>query len=86
MRKLTFQDIQSKVELSKEEVNLAVANFREKTRGQGWEMSRIRPRSDDEIKALNYIARSTFRNALNSGSIHYDKERRVLLVERYAKS
>jgi hypothetical protein len=71
--------------MTKEEVNLAVANFREKSREQGWEMSRIRPRSGDEIKALNYIARSTFRSALKSGSVQYDKERRVLLIEKYAK-
>lgn len=85
MRKLTLQDIQSRVLLTKDVVNLAVANFREKTREQGWEMSRNRPRSEDEIQALNYIARSTFRNALKSGSIKYDKERRVLFIEEYSR-
>lgn len=48
-------------------------------------MSRNRPRSEDEVRALNYIARSSLRNALQSGSIKYDKERRVLFIEEYTR-
>lgn len=62
MRKLTLQDIQSKVQVTNDVVNLAVANFREKTREQGYEMSCNRPRSEDEIQAFTYIARSTLRS------------------------
>jgi hypothetical protein len=66
MRKLTLQDIQSRVQVRNDVVNLAVANFHEKTREQGYEMSRNRPRLEDEIQALNYIARSILRKALMS--------------------
>lgn len=84
MRRMTLQDIQSKSRKNAE-LNRAVASFRERTKEQGWDMSRNRPRSSDEIKALNMIARVTLRNGLQSGSIQYDKERRVLLVEKYTK-
>ncbi len=46
-------------------------------------MSRNRPRSEDEILALNYIARSTLRKALTTGSIKYNKESRVLFIAEY---
>ncbi|MCD1258542.1 hypothetical protein B5M42_006810 [Paenibacillus athensensis] len=85
MRKLTLQDIKSKSQKTNGEINRAVVAFREKTKDQGWDMSRIRPRSNDEIKALNYIARTTLRNGLKTGSIQYDNERRVLVVDRYTK-
>lgn len=85
MRKLSLQDIQDKLSKSNRNVNLAVAKFREKTKEQGWSLSRNRPRSADEIKALNHIARVTLIKGIRSGTIAYDKEKRVLRIERYAK-
>lgn len=85
MRKLTLQDIQSKVSANGAFVHLAVAKFRDYSKATGWERSRIQNRSADEQKALNYIARSTLRSAMKSGSIQYNKESRVLLVEQYSK-
>ncbi|WP_281890499.1 hypothetical protein [Paenibacillus sp. YYML68] len=86
MRKRSLREIQSKLMTNQPEVNMAVAKFREKTREQGWSLSRNRPRSSDEIKALNYIARIALREGLESGKIQYDREKRVLRIERYAKS
>lgn len=86
MRKMTLQDIQSKMLNNRQEVDLSIAKFREKSKNQGWDMSRTHPRSEDEIKALNYVARTTFRRGLKSERIQYNKERRVLFVERFAKS
>ncbi|SDD51337.1 hypothetical protein SAMN02799630_03672 [Paenibacillus sp. UNCCL117] len=86
MRKMSLPEIQSKLLRSNPDVNLAVAKFKEKTIEQGWSLSRNRPRSSDEIKALNYMARYTFQEGLRSGAIVYDKEKRVLWVEQYAKS
>ncbi|GIO41399.1 hypothetical protein [Paenibacillus apis] len=85
MRKLSLQDVQSKKNNSNSDVNLAVAKFREKTIEEGWSLSRNRPRSVDEIKALNYIARFTILKGIQSGTIAYDKEKRVLRIERYTK-
>jgi L-lactate utilization protein LutB len=42
----------------------AVHRFREKTKQEGWIMKRTRPRDADEIRALNRVARKSFRNAL----------------------
>lgn len=85
MRKLSLQDIQSRLSRSNPDVNLAVAKFRDKTIEQGWSISRNRPRSADEIKALNYIARITVLSGIQSGTIDYDKEKRVLRIEKYTK-
>ncbi|MMZ59095.1 hypothetical protein D3C76_617000 [compost metagenome] len=85
MRKLSLQDIQSRLSKCNPDMNLAVAKFREKTIEQGWSLSRNRPRSADEIKALNYIARITVLKGIQSGTIAYDKEKRVLRIEKYAK-
>ena len=48
--------MKSKMLTNRQEVELAVAQFREKSRDQVWNMSRVRPISNGEIKALNYIA------------------------------
>ncbi|WP_433945049.1 hypothetical protein [Paenibacillus sp. SN-8-1] len=85
MRKMTLQDVQSKVSANGAFIHLAVAKFRDHSRETGWEMSRIQNRSADEQKALNYIARSTLRSAMKSGIIQYNKESRVLLVEQYSR-
>ncbi len=86
MRKLSLRDIQNKLEQRKVEMNRSVAEFREKSKAQGWPLSRNRPRSADEVKALNNIAVTAFRRAVKSGSIHYDKESRVLIIEKLRKS
>jgi hypothetical protein len=86
MRKLSLQDIQNRLINSNPDVNLAVAKFREKTKEQGWSLSRNRPRSKDEVKALNYLARTTLREGLRSGTIVYDKAKRVLRIDQYARS
>lgn len=86
MRRLSLQEIQSKLRINNPDVNWAVAKFRESTKELGWSLSRNRPRSADEIKALNYIARTTYREGLRSGSIVYDKEKRVLRIEQSSKS
>lgn len=86
MRKLSLQDIQNKCYKTNSEVNLAVAKFREKTIDQGWSISRNHPRSHDEIKAFNLIARFAIREGIQSGTIVYDKVKRVLRIEKYARS
>ncbi len=85
MRKRSLLDIQSRLSKSNSDVNLAVAKFRDMTIEQGWSLSRNRPRSADEIKALNYIVRITVLKGIRSGTIAYDKEKRVLHIEKYVK-
>ncbi|MBU5670552.1 hypothetical protein [Paenibacillus brevis] len=85
MRKLSLQDVEDKRSKRNSDVSLAVAKFREKTIEEGWSLSRNRPRSVDEIKALNYIARITILKGIQLGAIAYDKEKRVLRIEKYAK-
>lgn len=86
MRKISLGDIQSKLAASRSNVDYAVNVFRGKTRNQGWTMKRMKPRDPDEIKALNYLARSQYRKAVKDGTIIYDKERRVLTIAKYIGS
>jgi len=83
---MTLKDIENLKNKSNAKVNLAVANFREKSISQGWNMTRLHPRSEDEVKALNYIARTTFRKAIETGAIVYDKERRVMIIHPLEKT
>ncbi|NRF96236.1 hypothetical protein HQN89_36315 [Paenibacillus frigoriresistens] len=86
MRKMSLGDIQSKLAANRSDVDYAVNVFRGKTKDQGWTMNRMKPRDPDEIKALNYLARSQYRKALKDGTIIYDKERRVLTIAKYIRS
>jgi hypothetical protein len=86
MRKLTLNDIQSKLETKRADIDYSVNVFRGKTKDEGWIMKRTRPRDPDEIKALNYLARTKYRKAVKDGMITYDKERRVMVIAEYIRS
>jgi hypothetical protein len=86
MRKITLNEIRSKITAKGQDIDLTVNLFRNKTKEQGWKMQRIRPRDTDEIKALNYLARKTLRIAMANGSVIYDKERRVLSIAEFRRS
>ncbi|NQX66711.1 hypothetical protein HQN90_11295 [Paenibacillus alba] len=85
MRKISLSDLESKIAEGRPDVDYAVNVFRAKTRDQGWTMKRMKPRDPDEIKALNYLARSQYRKAVQEGSIIYDKESRVLTIAKYIR-
>lgn len=86
MRKMTLSEIQSHITAKSQSVDYAVHLFRGKTKDAGWSAKRIKPRNPDEIKALNYIARKSLRNAMNDGTVRYDQERRVLFLAKYSRS
>ena len=64
----------------------AVNRFRINKEQQGWIIQRTRPRDPDEVKALNLLARRMLRNAIQEGTVRYDKERRVLSIASYSRS
>jgi hypothetical protein len=43
------------------------------------------PRDPDEIKALNSIARNKLLTLMSNGTVHYDPERRVLILAKYSR-
>lgn len=86
MRRITIDEIRSKVSAKGQMIDHSVNLFRGKTERQGWIMKRTRPRDSDEIKALNYLSRRKLRNALKEETIIYDKERRVLSFGEYSGS
>jgi hypothetical protein len=86
LRRLTLGQIEAKKTDKGNLVDQAVNLFRGKTKQEGWIMKRTRPRDADEIRALNYVARRSLRNALNEGTVRYDRERRVLLLAKYSRS
>ncbi|MCY9666268.1 hypothetical protein M5X11_15080 [Paenibacillus alginolyticus] len=86
MRKMSLSDIQAKLTASRSDVDHAVSVFHGKTKDEGWIMKRMKPRDPDKIKSLNYLARSQYRKAVQDGTIHYDKERRVLTIAKYLRS
>ncbi|GAX91048.1 hypothetical protein EFBL_2708 [Effusibacillus lacus] len=86
MRKISLEELNEKIKQRREQVDYAVNRFRIKSKDEGWTCKRSRPRNTDEIKALNYIARKTFRNELRDGKVLYDKERRVLSIVEYRRS
>lgn len=86
MRRLTLEQIEAKRREQGHAIDHGVHLFRGKTKQQGWMMKRTRPRDRDEIRALNYIARKSFRQAIHEGSVRYDQERRVLLLGKYSGS
>ena len=85
MRKLTLDQIKSKIDAKGRTIDHKVNMFRSHSKEQGWLMRRVRPREADEIKALNYIARKTLRDAMKNNTVHYDKERRVFIVDKYRR-
>jgi hypothetical protein len=86
LRKITKDDIKTKIITKGQAINYSVNLFRSKGTELGWNSKRTRPRDPDEIKALNYLARKTLYDALNNGSVFYDKESRVLSFAKYRKS
>jgi hypothetical protein len=86
MRKITMDEIKAKIITKGQAVDYSINLFRSKGTELGWNSKRTRPRDPDEIKALNYLARKMLYDALNDGSVFYDKERRVLSIAKYRKS
>lgn len=86
MRKMTLTDIQNIKRLSDEAVehslDYSVALFRAR-KEQPQQASNLPPRSPDEIKALNYLARNKLLTAMSNGTVQYDAERRVLRLAKY---
>lgn len=85
MRELNWSDIKKRVKKKGTALDDAVNRFRIQSKQDGWSTKRVRPRHPDEMKALNLIARQTMLNALKSGQVVYDKESRVLRIERLEK-
>ncbi|RBW68574.1 hypothetical protein [Bacillus taeanensis] len=85
MRKITLEEINKRVQTKGRSVDYAVNKFRSKTKDEGWTMGRVRPRDSDEVLALNRLSRMKLRNAMKSGKVQYDKERRVFLVAEYLR-
>jgi hypothetical protein len=83
---MTLNEIQSNIAAKRQMVDYSVNIFRGKTHEEGWVMKKTRPRDSDEIKALNYIARKSFRAALQDGTVLYDNERRVMILAKYSRS
>ncbi len=86
MRKLTIDEIKSKIAAKGQAVDFSVNMFRRNGIELGWNSKRTRHRDPDEIKALDYLARTMLLSALSDGSVIYDKERRVLSIAKYRKS
>lgn len=78
MRRITLEQIRANLRNRRHQSVFTTKNFRSKTEQSGWVMKRTRPRSPDEIKALNYIARRALKSAIKEGSVRYDKETRVM--------
>jgi hypothetical protein len=85
LRRLTLEQIESKINAKSNIMDHSVNLFRGKTKQQGWIMKRTRPRNVDEIRAINFLARRSLRNAYKEGTVRYDKERRVLLLAKYSR-
>jgi hypothetical protein len=79
VRKMTLEELESKISAKSHAVDVSVHAFRAKSKELGWIQRRTRPRHKDEIKSLNYLARTSLRAAMKNGSVRYDKERRVLV-------
>jgi hypothetical protein len=86
LRKITMSEIQANIANKGQLVDYTVNLFRGKTKEEGWNMKRTRPRSTDEIKALNYISRKAICTAMKEGTIQYDQERRVITFAEYSRS
>ncbi|QJD85874.1 hypothetical protein [Cohnella herbarum] len=86
MRKMTLTDIQNIKRLSDDAVehslDYSVALFRGRKQ-QPQQADNLPPRSPDEIKALNYLARNKLLTAMSNGTVQYDAERRVLRLAKY---
>jgi len=82
LRRLTLEQIEARRNDRANFVNQAVVHFRAKSMQQGWKMKRTRPRTEDEIRALNDVARRTLQKALKEGTVVYDRERRVLILAK----
>jgi hypothetical protein len=86
LRNMSLDDIRKKIQITQFQTDYAVHRFRSKSKEEGWTMKRLRPRDPDEIKVLDHLARTAFRNAVKEGRVHYDKESRVLTVAEYLGS
>ncbi|EGL83629.1 hypothetical protein CathTA2_0804 [Caldalkalibacillus thermarum TA2.A1] len=85
MRRLTLKQIKEKVQQNRVTIDNAVHQFRARSKEQGWNMKRTRPRDADEIKALNLLAKRMFDDLRRSGKVMYDKESRVLKIDKLTK-
>lgn len=86
MRKMTLEEIESRVRAKRRETDYAVSVFRSESKTEGWNMRRTRPRNPDEIEALNQLARQQYLDAVKNGLIQYDREKRVLTIAKYSRS
>jgi hypothetical protein len=86
LRKMTLNEISDIVKAKGQEVDHAVHLFRAKAKASGQELKRTRPRSADEIKALNYLARIGLLTAIKEGTVRYDREKRVIYFAKYSGS
>ncbi|MBW8349816.1 hypothetical protein K0H71_10195 [Bacillus sp. IITD106] len=86
MRKITLDSIFERVQEKRQSVDYAVNKFRSKSKDEGWNKGRVRPRDPDEILALNRLAQIKLRKAIKKGEVQYDKERRVFSVDKYRRS
>lgn len=85
MREMSLEEIRQRVRQKGTAIDHAVNRFRIMSREQGWTAKRNRPRHPDEVKALDRIARQTMLEAIKNGQVVYDKEKRVLCIERLEK-
>ncbi len=86
MRRMTLNEIRDMKRVSDQTVNHSIDHsvnlFRTlNEQHRGTERSSP-PRDPDEIKALNYLARTKLLTAMSNGTVRYDKERRVLTLAK----
>ncbi|MDQ0338526.1 hypothetical protein J2S00_001312 [Caldalkalibacillus uzonensis] len=85
MRELTLEQIKERVQKRRVDVDNAVTKFRMRSKAQGWKMKRNRPRHPDETRVLDQIAKRMMDEARKSAKVEYDKESRVLKIDKLTR-